>query len=486
VSSGVCRSLIPTLTAAALLATAVACAQEVDTNPLEGAVATGGGPPGSEQPTTPESLHDTIELSLNEIVRYWEETFPEVYGSELEPLQGGFHPYGPNSEMPPCGSPPPQYEEIANNAFYCPGEDLIAWDEATLMPELADQFGPFTVGIVLAHEFGHAVQPRADVSPSEPTILLENQADCFAGAWTRWIAEGNSDDFAIDEETLDAALAGIVSFSDEAGVTTADDPMAHGLGFDRVGAFQDGWESTASKCAEYPDSPPQTVEIPFDDSEIATGGNMPLEDEGGEDGLFTRIELNLNTYYDLLFQDLGAEAWQPVEDLVVVDPSSDEVTCDGETRSGDELEFASLYCEQENVVVLDGEGLVQQLNDEIGDFAVGAEVGRLYSRAAQLQLGVEGDDLDTSLQADCLTGMWAADNFPNEEGSSPLIDRAGREAVGDVTLSAGDLDEAIIGFLNYGETLDEDIGTAFERTAALRRGFLEGTEGCQEFAPLGG
>jgi predicted metalloprotease len=478
-----CRRGVPVLAAVALVAGG-ACAQEVDGNPLVAADGPLGPDLPGEAPETPREIGEVIQAALIDIEAYWQETFPDVYGEEFEPLQGGYHPYGPDSPTPPCGSPPPSYDEIANNAFYCPEDDLIAWDQATLMPDLAEEFGPFTVGIVLAHEFGHAIQPRANVPPDMPTLLFENQADCFAGAWTHWIAEGNSDRFAVDEETLDAAIAGLVSFADLPG-TSGQDPMAHGAAFDRVGAFQEGWEQGPNRCAEYPDDPPPSVEIPFSDpEEEASGGNLPLEDEPGNPGLLTRVEQNLNVYYDLLFQDLGPD-WTPVEDLIVSDGSED-VTCDGETLSDAELEYASLYCEQENVVVLDGEQLVPAL-EELGDFAVGAEIGRLYSRAAQLQLGVAGENQDASLQADCLTGVWAEANFPTESGSSPLIDRVGdAEEVGDIMLSPGDLDEAIIGFLTYGETLQEDIGTAFERTDALRAGFLDGLEGCQEYGSLGG
>jgi predicted metalloprotease len=484
VSSGVCRSLITTLTVAAALAGAVGCAQEVSTNPLEtGAVA--NGPPGSDQPVTPESVHDTIEAALNDIVSFWEEEFPAVYGSELEALEGGFQPYGSGTDPLPCGDP--SYDEIANNAFYCPEEDLIAWDEEELMPTLAEEFGPFTVAIVLAHEFGHAIQPRADV-PDLPTIFIENQADCFAGAWTRWVAEGNSDDFTANEESLDQALSGIISFRDAPG-TSAADPMAHGLGFDRVNAFQEGWEQGAARCAEYADDPPDPTQIPFSEGELATGGNMPLEDEGDSPGLLSLLERNLNVYYEQLFQQRGA-TWAPVDDVRVVDPSSDEVTCDGETLPEDELEFASLYCEQENVVVLDGENLVPNL-EELGDFAVGAEVTRLYSRAAQIQLGVDEESPQANLQADCLLGVWAADNYPNPEtGESPFGQRVGeRPDREDIVLylSAGDLDEAIQGFLSFGETPSEDTGTAFERTTALRKGFLPpGIQACEEYGPLGG
>jgi predicted metalloprotease len=486
VSSGACRSLITTLTVTATLAAATACAQEVDTNPLETGAVDGGGPPGSDQPVTPESVHDTIQAALNDVVDFWEQEFPETYGGELEPIQD-FVPYGSNTDPLPCGDP--SYDEIANNAFYCPEEDLIAWDEEALMPQLAEDFGPFTVAIVLAHEFGHAVQPRADVPLEQmDTIVIENQADCFAGAWSKWVEEGNSQDFEIGEDTLDAAMAGIVSFADEEG-TTAADPMAHGLGFDRVSAFQDGWENGTAKCATYPEEPPPSVEVPFSGDELVTGGDMPLEDEGDQPGLITLIEQNLNAYFDQFMQSQDA-TWTPVEDLVVAQ-SGDDVTCNGESLGEDELEYASLYCEDENIVVLDGENLVPEL-EQLGDFAVGAEITRLYSRAALLQLGVDGDDRNASLLADCLLGVWSADNFPDPTtGESKFGERIGdaenREDVV-IYLSPGDLDEAIIGFLNFGETLPEDIGTAFERAAALRQGFLPpGLETCeQEYGDLGG
>ena len=50
---------------------------------------------------------------------------------------------------------------------------------------LAEEFGPSILGVVLAHEFGHAIQARSRRCSTEglPTITTEQQADCFAGAW---------------------------------------------------------------------------------------------------------------------------------------------------------------------------------------------------------------------------------------------------------------------------------------------------------------
>ena len=78
---------------------------------------------------------------------------------------------------------------MQGNAFYCSAGDFVAWDEQTLLPKLRDQFGDFAVALVLAHEWGHAIQARTDTRLNA-TVYLEMQADCFAGAWTRHIANG--------------------------------------------------------------------------------------------------------------------------------------------------------------------------------------------------------------------------------------------------------------------------------------------------------
>ncbi|HEY3140401.1 MAG TPA: neutral zinc metallopeptidase, partial [Acidimicrobiales bacterium] len=397
------------MTFSAILALALvvsACAKEASDNPFD---LTAGGQ--GEQPKTPDSLDDVVTTALDEVQRFWTETYPEVYGENFEPISGGFHPYGPDTEPLPCEAQ--SYDEIADNAFYCPQDDLIAWDEEQLIPQLAEEFGPFTLGIVMAHEFGHAIQARGE--NITVSIVAEMQADCYAGSWTKWIAEGNSDSFSVTENELDQSVAGMIAISDQKG-STADDPMAHGAGFDRIGAFQDGFEHGAGRCekydTDYANGDLPVVEIPFfREDEAISGGDMPLLDSGQDLGLLSLAEQNLNVFYGVIFDNIGVD-WAPVNDLKVVDPARDEITCDGENLSGNELEFASGYCQDENVAVIDGEGLMPALY-ELGDFAVGAELARLWAQAAQLQLDVNTDNAkDASLQADCLTGIWADANFP--------------------------------------------------------------------------
>ncbi len=446
--------------ATALALGAGACATHAEVDPTVAGFGRYDGAPAA----------DPAEAALSavrDVDDYWHRTYPEAYGGDFPELTGGFHPYGPDTEMPPCGQPPPAYADIEDNAFYCPSNDLIAWDEAQLIPWVNENFGAFTIGIVFAHEYAHAVQVR--VGAEGRTIDLELQADCFAGAWTRDVVDGHSSLFSIDEAGLDRSVAGLIAISDQPG-TPADDPLAHGSGFDRIGAFLDGYDGGPGTCAAYQGTQRRTVEVPFQtDTEVANSGNLPLEGDGG---LLTVIGDDLNAFYDVLFGELG-RTFAPVSDLRVVDPASDSVSCGGDQLSGDELSYAALYCEDENVVVIDGAGLVTAL-DEIGDFAVAAEVARLWAQAAQAQLGL-GEGKEQSLQADCLTGVWVLWTYP--DGSGPRSRS--------LRLSAGDLDEGIMGFLAYGQDIVDEAGTVFERTEALRAGFVEGRDACEGYAPLG-
>ncbi len=451
-----------------------ACAQ-----PSDDVFLTTAGPGGSTSPSPPNASDDpaaVADRAVTDVSAFWEQTYPDVYGAAFEPV-AGFYPYGPNTEIPPCGSPPPSYEEIADNAFYCPETDIIAWDEAVLMPALNEDFGAFSVAIVIAHEFGHAIQDR--FVTFDRTVDLELQADCFAGAWTAHVANGDSDQFEPGDVDLDRTVAGMIAIRDQPGIHP-DDPFAHGSGFDRIAAFQDGYQNDAGKCEEYADEAEdrRTAEIEFEPDEFSTGGNYHLDDRGDDDpGLLRLAEDSLNRFYDRLFSELG-EQFSPVGDLVLVDPAVDAVACGGEQLSGSALEFAAAYCEDENVVVLDGAGLVPSLNDDIGDFAVASEIARLWATAAQVQLGVaDGDQVE--LQADCLTGRWAAWTFPTGTGT----ERTSED--GRLTMSAGDLDEGIQGFMAYSLSAGSEGPSVFERTAALRTGFFGGFTECEEYGPLG-
>jgi predicted metalloprotease len=319
----------------------------------------------------------------------------------------------------------------------------------------------------MAHELGHAIQARADVRGA--TILLELQADCFAGAWTADVEAGNAEHFTVDLADLEASIAGFLELRDGIGVDPLDD-RAHGTAFDRIGAFQDGYENGATRCGSYEREPPQPTERAFTSLEdFERGGNLPL------DQIVDLAVEDLEDFYSLLLPELGA-AWDPIDALTLIDRSDGEVSCDGTTLSDDELEYASFYCVEDDTIYVDGDNLVPELNG-IGDFAVATEIARNYAFAAQAQAGIDGTERQLNLHADCLSGLWSGTTFPDVDT------RPSRSLV----LSPGDLDEAIIAFLSYGDSVgvpgdDESsgTGTAFERVDAFRTGFFEGVTACDE------
>jgi predicted metalloprotease len=336
-----------------------------------------------------------------------------------------------------------------------------------------EQYGGFTLGIVFAHEFGHAIQARAGVEGD--TIMTELQADCFAGAWTGDVAAGNADYFALTLDDLDKAIAGFLDLRDSVG-TGAEDPQAHGTGFDRIGAFSEGFEEGLDRCADYPDlfdaGELVVTESEFTDPEdYERGGNLPLEE-----AVSLAVD-DLQQFWGVIFTELGQPAWDPVDDVVPMDPDTDEITCGDDTYSGDVLVNASFYCVPDDTIYVDAKNLVPSLY-EVGDYAVATELARQFAYAAQVRLGNLENTLATNLQADCYAGVYAYSGFSGNRGDDQLL-----------SLSPGDLDEAVIAFLltsdSSAEAEDDDdatVGTAFQRFDAYRTGFLDGIDTCDEIA----
>lgn len=410
---------------------------------------------GNEGDTTADQVMIAAADATNE---FWARTFPEVYGEEFEPLGSGFWSYGPDTppaDLPPCQGITQYDEQIAVNAFYCPGDDLIAWDRDGLIDPFIAEFGQFGAAIIMAHEMGHAVQARTGDFTRLQDVIAELQADCFAGAWVADVVDGGSDLFVADVGQLDLAIAGQIAIGDEPGFE-ASTAGAHGAGFDRVAALSQGLDEGAARCADYAEDQPVITEDSFDPGEESTMGNLD------PDALIEVLVPDLEDFYADLFASEDEE-WEPVDDLVFFDPASDEVSCGNDMLTEAQAELAIFYCEDDNTVYGDGTGLVSTL-DEIGDFALGGVVARQWAFAAQAQEGVEPGTLESSLNADCLNGLYVGDLF------FELRDTGLR-------LSAGDVDEVVTSFLSFNDA-GADAGAVFERSEAFRTGFIGNLDDC--------
>ena len=193
-----------------------------------------------------------VRLALNDIERWWAGEFPAIYGQPFEPLAGGVYAAYPERTTPIPGcetDAPTEYQEIAQySAFYCMDGDFMVYDDGPngVLAGLAGEFGPSILGVVFAHEFGHAIQARAGVLDRDDlaTIDSEQQADCFAGAWVAHVRDGGAEGITFTDQDVRSGLVAMITVRDPIGIDTFD-AGGHGSAFDRVGAFQTGFTAGA-------------------------------------------------------------------------------------------------------------------------------------------------------------------------------------------------------------------------------------------------
>ncbi|RMI35558.1 neutral zinc metallopeptidase [Nocardia stercoris] len=415
---------------------------------------------GPAQRTTPATVHgdphDPVNViaaqAIDDLQHYWSEQFPAVYGRPYTPVEGGFYAVDPSTgPLPPCAK---SAADIAGNAFYCADSDDVAWDVAGLLPDLRRKFGDFVVPVVLAHEWGHAVQARAHFQGI--TVTREIQADCFAGAWAAHVAAGDSV-FHLQPGDLDNALAGFLSLRDEPG-TDRTDPSAHGSGFDRVNSFQTGFDGGPGACKDYRDGSPGVVELPFrSQQDAAEGGNAPY------DQVLQLAPADLEDYWHAVYPELTGTPWTPVRQLRGFD-AHDAPACGGAPTTG----YSLFYCVPDNYIGYDATGAMPEFYTEGGDFAVATLLATQYGLAVNARDGDTSDDRTASLRGDCYAGAWAA---------SVLLENRPRSTL---RMSPGDLDKALTALLTFRGNGDTDRqGSGYTRVEAYRAGLTDGADACK-------
>lgn len=417
----------------------------------------------STSPTTttteaaaPTDLAGQIEATAADLDRFWAEAFPEHFDVAYKPVRVR-EGYDVRVGVPACGDETLERDVATDNAFYCSADDSIRWDEVSLFPTLYSEFGPIAVSLVLAHEWGHAIQHRAGVPTDLPTIVRELQADCFAGAWASWAGEGEGV-VTVGPSDLDTATAGFLHFRDPTG-TAAAEPGAHGNAFDRVGSFLDGMRGGVSVCSEYPSSPPLITQRPFlSPDDAARGGDVPFEE------LAPLLVPTLEVFWADRLASMGG-SWDGTTGL---GDSATDPRC--ATPEALEDRSGAVYCPDANTVVVDVDQVLVPLYGQFGDFGSAFVLALGWAQRAQVELGLPVEGPEATLQATCFTGAWTA---AVAEGVTTGTDDTGNPVGG--SLSPGDLDEAIQAILYLGE---HDGGSAFERFEVFRDGFLDGVDGC--------
>ena len=412
---------------------------------------------------TDSPIDRLVRNAIADLETFWAEAFPRFYRAEFPPLAGGYFSVDSSAldarRYPPSGIGCPEHPldpaAVAGNALYNPRCDAIAYDRS-LLQDLADTYGHSLPAVVLAHEFGHAVQGRVGFAAGGRSIQDETQADCFAGAWTAWVNDGEARHVAIDERDLDGVLRGYLLLRDPVG-SDPDNSQAHGSYFDRVSAFSEGHDGGVASCRD--DFGPDrlfTAET-FDQDELANRGNAAY------DATLRIVDDTLPPFWrDVLLQEFGREFDEPtIRPLDRIPPPCAE-------RGIEDLDLA--FCEADSTVYYDETELVRPAYQQLGDFAVATAISLPYSLAARSDLGLSIDDEAATRSAVCLTGWYAAQVF-----NGAFAGTAG------VRISPGDIDEAVTFLLTYGlsdRVFPNVDASGFELLRAFRNGFLRGGGPC--------
>lgn len=422
---------------------------------------------------TPRDYDGFLTAAFGDIQAFWTETFPATYGAEFEPLGGGIFAGYPSrtAPIPGCGGGNSSYDDVASRgAFYCIDGDFMAYDDEVLLPKLVNELGKEAVAVVLAHEFGHAVQARAN-EWNQPGVLKEQQADCFAGAWSAHVASGGSDVIRFDDADVRAGLVAMMNVRDPVDGDGLANPQAHGTGFDRVGAFQDGFIGGADRCTTFFTENRTLVDIKFR-ADGPNPGNLPLVDDTpdpqrGPQDIVTLIPASLEFYWTEI---TGANG------VAFTAPTLQPFATDGPYPSCPGIDGAAfhrnvLFCPTDNTIYWDQDyALELSLQPLTGDMSVGYLYSNAYSEAIQTALNGQRTGEARALFNDCLTGSWA-------RFIAPPVPEA---RTNKVELSAGDLDEAIVTAIALSDaSTDTNVnGSAFEKIGAFRTGVLGGLEVC--------
>jgi len=200
------------------------------------AVDSGGGGGGNSpiDSVNRDNLDTDEQGAVDATNAFWRETLPEEFRQSYRSPQvlGAYL----GEDGPSCSGEP----SAPFNAFYCPSQDFLAWDE-NLMATGYQRIGDAWVYLIIAHEWGHAIQAR--LRADQVSVAAELQADCFAGATLFGAADRGLLQFERgDTQELQETLTAV---ADDYPWTKQSD---HGDARQRIRAFNQGAKGGVRAC----------------------------------------------------------------------------------------------------------------------------------------------------------------------------------------------------------------------------------------------
>lgn len=188
------------------------------------------------QAQTEWDLEELVELAAADINDYWTAVFEEIDEPYVEPEIVVTNRAEIRTE---CG-------RISSDIgpFYCPPDHTIYLPVWFMEYEL-ETVGDFSVVVILAHEWGHAVQPQWPDARYEFSILTELQADCFAGAYSAY-ASNDSERVTLEAGDLQEGVIALYFVGDID--TDWFEEGAHGDSQQRLTMFLTGFQDGYAAC----------------------------------------------------------------------------------------------------------------------------------------------------------------------------------------------------------------------------------------------
>ena len=183
-----------------------------------------------------EELAEDIQSAQDVTDAFWQKHWKDYFtGRYTPPNVYGLYDGYDVANAPVCFGEP----LAPGNAFYCPDGDYVAWDKTLL--ELGYEIGDSWPYLIIAHEWGHAIQ--ADLSMDLQSVQYELQADCLAGA----VLYGSREDGTLTFEQGDEKeiVDGLNFIADEAPWGMTGD---HGDSFMRIESFDSGRTGGVPAC----------------------------------------------------------------------------------------------------------------------------------------------------------------------------------------------------------------------------------------------
>ena len=402
--------------------------------------------------------------SVSDIEEYWDSVFSETFPGEFQPVSAVISWDADDYDGVFCGEETYRFA----NAGFCSVDRTIGWDRGMLFPSLRRANGDMGITMVLAHEYGHSVQKQARLNRRGTSVLVgEQQADCFSGAYLRWVAEGNSPRFTLSTgDGLNNLLAGMIMFRDpllsEDDIYSGGGGDEHGSAFERISAFQFGFTDGPSACAA------------IDAKEVAQRrGDLPVGLQQHQTGEWPVSEESVRAILDAM-----NILFEPANPPILSFDTDSAQDCPDARPSP-----PASYCPATNTIAVDlpaleALGAASESDDEFstalsGDnTAYSVLVSRFLLAVQQEHGGLELNTAAAGLRTACLTGV--ATTKLSREVSTPDGNT--------VALTAGDLDEAVAGLLTNGlaagDVNGESVPAGFSRIDAFRAGVRGDEDRC--------